>query len=1032
MSSSQTEQWLERYVTQNDPLAVGMHGYLQTGDIKHIEQIPVDLEWRDCKEFHSFAVPEVGKHKAADSVLKAVAHRIVNGDNTTADLAASIFALQCIEKNNVESGVDRKLVAMCREQGLRDLDFARFWMINLGHFGGPNFHESLPYAYELDYLLSPEEHFCLPDDFIAQNAYEELLLGLTDDDALKLLQHYQHADVEKRGGGMSRRWYIGPYQAFVSRDRPDVFKQFLQSMNPEDSLGATDWRFVIGATDVFDSDCIENCKMHNDAAALIILNTLREGRHKTVVTSHCMAQPCNDSNAALLFLYESAPDLLVEKLIRCYSSEDFSNVNTDYLRKYCSVAGERWDQGGDQLFKQFTPEQLLNDETFPLKRQFRIALIQGATRAAAGRPELAAWLLAVANQFDKPNYPWDGIAKVSPIIIESELWEMLKDKLKATRDVAVTGLAQESMGVSVKKVKDLLQGKDSNAKLGAIELLSAISSAGSAGSSEATQALQSAASEKHPAKVSQALNKALEKLGAAPSLEEALEGAGKNSNPETVLAAIEKKRAPKLPRSADWLNLNSLPALLTHDGTALSEKAVATLCIEQARHKSISAAPENLPLLALINREKSGDFAVALLTQWLGSSQQATTRWGLALAGLLGDQRVLPLLTDPIQAWAEDARHKLGEYAAQAVALVPVEESLMILESLSNRSRSRFRNSGKASRAALERAAELQNVSMDELADRIVPTLDFDENYQRPLPGTAVVAVLQPDFKLRFFNPENDTETTSPPKSLPEEAVSEISTVRKLIRTLVKGQTTRLEQTLVTQRGWPTRQWQALFEVHPFLQSYASRLVWASFDSNGELKQLFRRYPNGLLADANGDLVEMDESDVVIRMAHPLLLEEQVRQTWRQHLSRMKVKPPFPQLERPFERLDKSHHNRKSIDITDKHEMPSGTLRSRAEKLGWARVVGESGRITSFYKLFPGESISAYLLIDFMVVGQVPTDNATLGAAHFVKSESAAAGNYYKDEPENSEARGVLPFGQVAPVVYSETVTDLQTIIGKS
>jgi len=216
------------------------------------------------------------------------------------------------------------------------------------------------------------------------------------------------------------------------------------------------------------------------------------------------------------------------------------------------------------------------------------------------------------------------------------------------------------------------------------------------------------------------------------------------------------------------------------------------------------------------------------------------------------------------------------------------------------------------------------------------------------------------------------------------------------------------------------------------MQSYASRLVWSSLDEGGNSLRLFRRYPNSLLANAEGDLVELGESDKNIVMAHPLLMDEQTQKDWRQHLTRMKIKPPFPQLARPFERLDASHNNRKTIDFTDQREMPSGTLHSRAEKLGWVRLIGESGRITSYIKLFPGASISAFLMIDFMVAGQNPVDNAKLGSAHFVKAESAATGEYYKDEPRNSDDPGVLAFGSVAPVVYSETFTDLKTITGQS
>jgi len=161
-----------------------------------------------------------------------------------------------------------------------------------------------------------------------------------------------------------------------------------------------------------------------------------------------------------------------------------------------------------------------------------------------------------------------------------------------------------------------------------------------------------------------------------------------------------------------------------------------------------------------------------------------------------------PTLSDPIAGWAQASRHKLAEYAAQAIALVPADESLMLLDLLANRYRSKFKNIGKACKTALEQAAAAQNISLDELADMIVPTLEFNTEYQRSLPDTDIQLVLQPDFKLSYLNPETDKETRSVPKTLPDSAKAEIKTLRTLIRQTIKGQTARLELDLVRQRSW--------------------------------------------------------------------------------------------------------------------------------------------------------------------------------------------------------------------------------------
>ena len=46
--------------------------------------------------------------------------------------------------------------------------------------------------------------------------------------------------------------------------------------------------------------------------------------------------------------------------------------------------------------------------------------------------------------------------------------------------------------------------------------------------------------------------------------------------------------------------------------------------------------------------------------------------------------------------------------------------------------------------------------------------------------------------------------------------------------------------------------------------------MWGVYDGTGSLLRTFRRYPNGLLADAAGTLEELPETDTMIGMIHPL------------------------------------------------------------------------------------------------------------------------------------------------------------------
>lgn len=497
---------------------------------------------------------------------------------------------------------------------------------------------------------------------------------------------------------------------------------------------------------------------------------------------------------------------------------------------------------------------------------------------------------------------------------------------------------------------------------------------------------------------------------------------------ETAFAKQASKL--KLP-AASWLKPEALPPLVARDGTSLSRDALAFLIAKQAKHKTLDAAPDILPLLGHLDRETSAPFAAALVEEFLNSEQAAADRWALALGGLLGDNRIIPPLLARINDWCENSRHKLAEYAAQAISLLPGNEALMVLDTLSNRYRSKFRNVGKACADAFNAAASARGLTTDELGDLVVPDFGFDAEGVRRFDwdGGGASAELGADFKLTWFDPATGKAWKALPATAPDSIKDEVKVLGKLLREAVKGQTARLEMALVRQRRWPLARWRELYEIHPLLRGFASGLVWGVYDSAGTLLRTFRRYHNGILADANGKEEEIAETDSIIGMVHPLELAEPVRADWQAHLARLKIKQPFPQVERAVEMMDPLHANRKEISLTRDRKINAGTFRSRAEKRGWVRgSVVDAGGISSYYKLYPGAGVEVILPTDNFWVGMDPMDSIELGAAYFVTAETVTRGSYIYNEPTPDDPR-VLRFDAVPPVVFSETMADLKAIV---
>ena len=154
-----------------------------------------------------------------------------------------------------------------------------------------------------------------------------------------------------------------------------------------------------------------------------------------------------------------------------------------------------------------------------------------------------------------------------------------------------------------------------------------------------------------------------------------------------------------------WLKLEDLPSLYYLSGDEVPEEAIRYLIFRQSRAKEICADIEIKPLLSQIDRSKSAEFAEGLLKAYLSSSQDAKERWALTLAGLLGDNKVVPLFLKAIREWPTRSRHKLAEYAAQALAMVGTDAALMAVDSLTIKYRTKYKNIGKAAAESFREAA---------------------------------------------------------------------------------------------------------------------------------------------------------------------------------------------------------------------------------------------------------------------------------------------------------------------------------------
>ncbi len=768
--------------------------------------------------------------------------------------------------------------------------------------------------------------------------------------------------------------------------------------------------------------CVEMAERNADVAFRVLhqMNQVRKGSCSELLLDIATRPWAAVDFRALDLLLQHKGEEVISIMTRAFntpgSNGRVSGMDEEPYGRLFEKIAECWSLGGERLFWKIL-ENCTNHTKRSLVRTHLRCFQEPQWSAIRKVCDSALDDLSPKEQADF----WSSLADHHAAVFSEEFGRFLVGKSKPLREVGALGVARARGVAALGEAYSLLDSKKADLRTAGAHLLEHL------GDASSVTVLRAAMEMEDSDAVRMALRAAIDACGGNDP-----EGPDAVGAEVFELDAFINRYSKGLKHHpCSWLNISLLPELTLVDGKTVPEIAVCILIAKQGKHKTMDASPDLIPLLDHIDRTKSGPFAGALVEGFLQSEQVASDRWALALGGLLGDSRIIAPLLSQIAGWCENSRHKLAEYAAQAISLLPGNEPLMVLDTLANRYRNKFKNVGKACAEAFQAAATARGITTDELGDLVVPDFGFDGEGARRFewPGGGACAELGLDFKLSWFDPDSGKSWKSLPAGASEEVKTEVKTVTKLLRETVKSQTARLEMALVRQRRWDVSRWRELYEGHALLKSFAGSLVWGVYDAAGVLLRTFRRYPNGLLADAGGNLEELADGAVAVGMVHPLEMDEAALEAWRGHLSRFKVKQPFPQVERPVELMDPLHGNRKSIGLTDGRKLSAGTFRSRAERRGWTRgSVVDAGGISSYYKLYPGAGVEVILPTENFWVGCDPMEEIELRSGYFARSGSVERGSYVYDEPSPEDPR-VLRFDQVPPVVWSETMSDLNLIL---
>lgn len=421
------------------------------------------------------------------------------------------------------------------------------------------------------------------------------------------------------------------------------------------------------------------------------------------------------------------------------------------------------------------------------------------------------------------------------------------------------------------------------------------------------------------------------------------------------------------PRSREALGQHLLEAWIAADTRPVNADSARRAAQESARntHAFMTQYPQHYA------SSPQKDYTVeqlyeALLPKYLKQpvGTEIASKGILALVAACAGERAVTVV-------ARYLKDYYGTRAAHCKALVamlawiPAPAAVQLLLAVGNR----FRTKGIQEEAAhqVEALAERRGWTVAELADRTIPAAGFDETGTLTLSygDREFVARLMPDLTIELQDESGKKLAALPEprrdddEALAKEAKKTWSEAKKAIKTVLAQQTERLYEALCTQREWSFEDWSRYLQQHPIVRHLVQRLVWA-VAADGETPATFRPLDDGSLTDVDDNAVTVPDS-ARIRIAHEFTLPAELAERWQQHLGDYKVIPLFSLFGRGVYRLPAEKQNAEELKDFEGYVLPNFTLRSRAQKLGYARANRGESWFTDYQKAYRALGITAVI-----------------------------------------------------------------------
>lgn len=208
----------------------------------------------------------------------------------------------------------------------------------------------------------------------------------------------------------------------------------------------------------------------------------------------------------------------------------------------------------------------------------------------------------------------------------------------------------------------------------------------------------------------------------------------------------------------------------------------------------------------------------------------------------------------------------------------------------------------------MQLVADNLNISLYELYDIILPNFGFNNRREIIFDYRIrkVKLILNNDFTL-ILEDKNGKLLKSLPsysekqhdnEAMVETAQEEYKYIKKQLPLSIEEWNIRFLQAALLEKKYSKNKWIDMFINNPLLNIYAIKLIWQSYDSNGNLLNSFRVTEDGYFVTNDDEDINIDDAEF-LTMLTPYNSSSEIIDKWKEHLEDYEITQPFNQLDLP-------------------------------------------------------------------------------------------------------------------------------------